>query len=307
LEVDTVTALIDALDPETDAVPGLARVRAELRSVSGDPRFGCEEIDAVLGRISVPSAAVARLVFCSASLLGDAGPLDEAWRRCDQGEAMLDLVGDVDRWGSVRVASPRATLLLRSDTADGARSAAELARRQVEAATTDGDRADALLRLALAASAVGGDDVAELNANVSMLARRAGDHVLVHADRENVGQAEFFALGALLSFPLIAKQVYIIIRFRQALRDSRGASTQPTSAVALFMVMVLLNPQVWLAVGLLGFGAYYLFSHTLGPSAISFSWGVAVGTPILGAVWLFGQRRRKRLASAKGNASTHVA
>ena len=122
-----------------------------------------------------------------------------------------------------------------------------------------------------------------------------------------LSSVEFFALGAFLSFPLIAKQVYIIIRFRQALRDSRGASTQPNSAAALFVVMVLLNPQVWLAVGLLGFWAYYLLSHTLGPSAISFSWGVVVGTPILGAVWLLGQRRRKRLASVKGNASTHVA
>ena len=60
----------------------------------------------------------------------------------------------------------------------------------MEAATTDGDRADALLRLALVASVLGGDDVAELNANVSMLARRTGDHVLVALALNNLAEEE---------------------------------------------------------------------------------------------------------------------
>jgi predicted ATPase/class 3 adenylate cyclase len=190
MEIDTIAALIDTIEPDGAIVPALARLRVEPRSVGGEPRLGCEEIDGVLGRISVPSPAVARLVLCSASLLGDAGQLDEAWRRCDEGEAMLDLTGEVDRWGSVRVTSPRATLLLRSGTPDGLQRAGDLARAQVTAATTDGDRADALLRLALVSSALGRDDVADLNDQVSTLARRAGDHVLVALALNNLAEAE---------------------------------------------------------------------------------------------------------------------
>ena len=193
MEIDTIAALIDAIEPDGPdgaIVPALARLRAELRAVGGEPRLGCEEIDSVLGRISVPSPAVARLVLCSASLLGDAGQLDEAWRRCDEGEAMLDLTGEVDRWGPVRVVSPRATLLLRSGTPEGLERAGDLARAQVAAATTDGDRADALLRLALVSSAIGRDDVAELSDQVSTLARRAGDHVLVALALNNLAEEE---------------------------------------------------------------------------------------------------------------------
>ena len=61
------------------------------------------------------------------------------------------------------------------------------------AATTDGDRADALLRLAIVASARGDGDVADINAEVSTLARRAGDHVLVALALNNLVEEELRA------------------------------------------------------------------------------------------------------------------
>ncbi len=189
-ELDTLSALIDGLDPTTDVVPALARLRAEPRAVAGQPRLGCDEIDAVLARITRPSAAVARLLLVSASLLGDAGQVDEAWRRCNEGEAMLDRCGDGDRWGPVRIMSPRVTLLLRRATADDLDQARALAEQQVARATTDGDRADTLLRLAIVASARGDDDVAAINAEVSALARRAGDHVLAALALNNLVEEE---------------------------------------------------------------------------------------------------------------------
>jgi predicted ATPase/class 3 adenylate cyclase len=189
-ELDTLSALIDGLEPSTDVVPALARLRAEPRAVAGQPRLGCDEIDAVLARNTQPSAAVARLLLVSASLLGDAGQVEEAWRRCDEGEAMLDACGDGDRWGPVRIMSPRVTLLLRRAAPEDLDQARSLAEQQVARATTDGDRADTLLRLAIVASARGDGDVAAINAEVSALARRAGDHVLAALALNNLVEEE---------------------------------------------------------------------------------------------------------------------
>jgi hypothetical protein len=129
----------------------------------------------------------------SASLLGDAGQVDEAWRRCIEGEAMLDAVGESDRWGCVRVGSPRVTLLLRDATPEALDEARRLAEEQVAATTTDADRADSLLRLALVASARGDPDVAAINGEVSALAARAGDHVLVALALNNLVEEELRA------------------------------------------------------------------------------------------------------------------
>jgi predicted ATPase/class 3 adenylate cyclase len=189
-ELDTLSALIDGLGPADETVAALARLRAEPRAVAGQPRLGVEEIDAVLARVTTPSPAVARLLLVSASLLGDAGQVDEAWRRCDEGEAMLDAVGEDDRWGSVRAGSPRVTLLLREPTPDALDRARAMAERQVARATTDTDRADTLLRLAVVASARGDGDVADINAEVSTLARQVGDHVLAALALNNLVEEE---------------------------------------------------------------------------------------------------------------------
>jgi hypothetical protein len=189
-ELDTLSALIDGMEPAGDVVAGLARLRAELRAVAGQPRLGCEEIDAVLARATIPSPAVARLLLLAGSLLGDAGQIDQAWRCCDDGEAMLEVVGDIDRWGPVRVSSPRVTLLLRDASAEALDRARELAEERVASATTDGDRADALLKLALVAGARGDGDVADINAEVSALAARAGDHVLRAVALNNLVEEE---------------------------------------------------------------------------------------------------------------------
>ena len=139
-----VSGLISSLERDDPALPALARIRGELRSVSGEPRLGWEEIDGVLATGLAPTPTTARLVLYAASLMGDGGELVEALRRCAEGEALLDDVGDTDRWGSVRVASPRPMLLLRSDRREDLVLADELALAQVGMAPTDGERADAL-------------------------------------------------------------------------------------------------------------------------------------------------------------------
>jgi hypothetical protein len=122
-----------------------------------------------------------------------------------------------------------------------------------------------------------------------------------------LASVQYFVFGIFASTLVVARPLVLIVRFRQALRDSAAASGQSGSAVALFVTMVLLNPQLWLTVALVVFGFYYLYSHALSASTISFLWGLAAGTPIMWALTLLVQRRRKRLASAKSSASSHVA
>jgi predicted ATPase len=195
LEVPTVTALVESLPPDDPMVPYLARIRAELRAVGGEPRFGREEVDDVLRRVTTPTPATARLMLFAATMLGDAGDLEAAMRRCDDGEALLDVVGDTDRWGSVRVASPRCVLLLRYDDRERLLEAEALAMAGVEDATTDADRADALLRLALVAGALDRDGVTEVYAEVIELAHRTHDHVLLALALNNLVEEEL-RLGA---------------------------------------------------------------------------------------------------------------
>jgi len=118
---------------------------------------------------------------------------------------------------------------------------------------------------------------------------------------------EFFVLGAFVGFLVLATPVFLIIGLREATKDSGQASPHSKSGAALVVITALLHPKMWLSLGLIAFGVYYLTSHALNASVLSFAWGVAVGTPINGAIVLFGQRRRKRRALAKGNASSHVA
>ena len=117
----------------------------------------------------------------------------------------------------------------------------------------------------------------------------------------------FFGLGSILGVTVLAMAASIFMRFRRALIESQAASTESNSSVSLFVPMVLLHPQSWLVLALLGYGGYALVSLRLSASAVSFYWGIAVGTPILAALMYLGQRRRKRLASAKSNARPHVA
>jgi predicted ATPase/class 3 adenylate cyclase len=190
LEIDTIAALIDTAAPNDATVAYLARLRGELRAVSGEPLAGRAEIDDVLARVTIPTPATARLVLFAATLAGDAGELDEALRRCADGEALLDRVGDVDRWGSVRVASPRPVLLLRSNDPDRLEEAEALAEASVEAAGNDADRADALLHLALVAGALARDGVAAIYSEIIDLAHRTGDHVLLALALNNVVEEE---------------------------------------------------------------------------------------------------------------------
>jgi hypothetical protein len=190
LEVDTIAALIDCAQGDDPAVPYLARLRGELRAVAGEPLVGGAEIDAVLRRVTIPTPATARLVLFAATLLGDAGELDDALRRCSEGEALLDRVGDNDRWGSVRVTSPRPILLLRSDDRTQLDAAEAMARAGVDAAGNDADRADALLRLALVAAALQRDGVAAIYSEIIELAQRTADHVLLALALNNVVEEE---------------------------------------------------------------------------------------------------------------------
>ena len=190
LEAETVSGLISSLARDDPSLPSLARLRGELRSVAGEPRVGWEEIDGVLATGLAPTPSTARLVLYAASLLGDGGEMDQALRRCAEGEALLDEVGDTDRWGSVRVASPRSMLLLRSDRPDDLVLAEQLARADVPRATTDAERADALVRLALTQGALGMDGAGALYEEAIVIARRIRDHVLVALSLNNLAETE---------------------------------------------------------------------------------------------------------------------
>jgi non-specific serine/threonine protein kinase len=190
LEVDTIAALIDSAPGDDPAVPYLARLRGELSAVGGEPLVGRTEIDDVLRRVRIPTPATARLMLFAATLLGDAGELDEALRRCDEGEAILDRAGDIDRWGSVRVTSPRSILLLRSDDPTQLQAAEAIAQAAVDTAGNDADRADALLRLALVAAALQRDGVAAIYSEIIELAQRTADHVLLALALNNVVEEE---------------------------------------------------------------------------------------------------------------------
>ncbi len=190
LEVDTVTALISSIAPEEPSLPALARLRGELRSVSGNPRLGWEEIDAVLARLADPTPGSARLMLYAASLMGDSGEVDEAFRRCDLAESILDQLGETDQWGPIRPTSPRPTLLLRSERHEDLVRAEALAQAAADATTTDAERADALLRLAMTRSALDLDGVADLYEEVVVLGRRAPDHVVVALALNNLAETE---------------------------------------------------------------------------------------------------------------------
>jgi hypothetical protein len=118
---------------------------------------------------------------------------------------------------------------------------------------------------------------------------------------------EFFVLGTVVGFLVLATPVFVIIGLREATKGAQQTSPYSKSGAAFVVITALLHPKMWLSLGLIAFGVYYLISHTLSASALSFTWGVAAGTPIFGAILLYGQRRRKRRALAKGNASSHVA
>ena len=190
LEVETISGLISSLERDDPSLPALARIRGELRSVAGEPRLGWEEIDGVLGTGVARTPTTARLVLYAANLMGDAGELGEALQRCAEGEALLDDVGDTDAWGSVRLASPRLVLLLRSDRRDDLVLAEELARAEVTMATTDNERADALVRLALTRGALEMEGASALYEEAIALARRIGDHVLVALSLNNLAETE---------------------------------------------------------------------------------------------------------------------
>ena len=113
-EVDTISALIERLEHGDPSLPALARIRGSCARCRWRATLGWQEIDHVLRRLTTPTPSTARLVLFAASLMGDPGEADRAWERCLEGEALLDQVGDTDRWGSVRGTSPRTMLLLRS-------------------------------------------------------------------------------------------------------------------------------------------------------------------------------------------------
>ena len=118
--------------------------------------------------------------------MGDSGEADRAWERCLEGEALLDQVGDTDRWGSVRGTSPRTMLLLRSGRPDDVLEAEALANDEVANPVSDIDRAHAWLRLGLVRSALGRDDVADAYRELTALARRLDDPVFLALTLNNL-------------------------------------------------------------------------------------------------------------------------
>ena len=192
-ELDTLSALIDGLDPADDdgAGAGPAAGRAPDRRRPAPPRRARRSTPSWRGS-PPPSPAVARLVLLSASLLGDAGQLDEAWRRCDEGEAMLDAVGDGRPVGvgAGRVAPGDAPAArpTRPTTLDRARDLAERAGRARPRPTATGPTPCCASPSwpAPAATATWPSSTSRCR----RLARRVGDHVLVALALNNLVEEE---------------------------------------------------------------------------------------------------------------------
>jgi predicted ATPase/class 3 adenylate cyclase len=189
-EVDTMTGLISSLAPDDPSLPLLARIRGELRAVSGETKLGWEEADDVLARVPAPTPSTVRLEFFAASLVGDAGRIPEALRRCDHADLLLDEVGDTDRWGSVSARSPRTRLLLRTGRPELIAEAETMAEALVTTATTEHERADALLQLGLVKGTLDREGVAELYDEVAAIARRNRDHVLLTLALNNLAETD---------------------------------------------------------------------------------------------------------------------
>ena len=114
-------------------------------------------------------------------------------------------------------------------------------------------------------------------------------------------------LGFNVGILVLAMGASIFARFRRTLLESKAAPISSGSGTSLFVAMVLFHPKSWLVLGLLGYGGYVLVTERLSPTAIMFYWGIAAGAVALVAFALLVQRKRKRLASIKGNANSHVA
>ena len=114
-------------------------------------------------------------------------------------------------------------------------------------------------------------------------------------------------LGFNVGILVLAMGASIFARFRRTLLESKAALISSGSGTSLFVAMVLFHPKSWLVLGLLGYGGYVLVTERLSPTAIMFYWGITAGAVALVAFALLVQRKRKRLASIKGNANSHVA
>ena len=190
LDLDTLGALLEAPELPASTTHALARIWAEPRTVADDLHVTIRQCDHVLETVPTPTPEKVRLVLLTAKLLGDTGDLAAALRRCDEGEAMLSDVGAADRWGPLRLVSPRPELLLRSEDPNDAAEAEVLARGDVDLATQASDRVNALLRLGLVLECRGRPAAAAVYDEAVRLGREIGDHVAVMVGLNNVVEVD---------------------------------------------------------------------------------------------------------------------
>ena len=194
-EIESMGVLVQSPELDPESAHSLARLRVEPLIVTGDLLTAVDEVERALQVVPQLTTGKVRLVLLTAGLLGDVGRVEEAIRRCDEGEALIDSVGETDLWGSLRLLSPKPLLLARSADPTALVEAETLARAQVAAATTPHERADARFRLALVVSA-SGRDVTDLDREVAALAREVGDQVLAAISLKNLAE-ESLRHGAL--------------------------------------------------------------------------------------------------------------
>ena len=188
-ELDTLGALIDGLDPASEAVPALARLRVEPRAVAASPASASRRSTTVLAgspRLGRRGPAAARVG-------------QPAGRRRAGGRGVAAL--RPGRGDARRRRRRRPVGLGAGGIAPGHVAAARPHRRGARcgpdagaAAGGSGDDRRRPRRRPPAprprGHARGDGDVAEINAEVSALARRSGDHVLVALALNNLVEEE---------------------------------------------------------------------------------------------------------------------
>jgi predicted ATPase/class 3 adenylate cyclase len=189
-ERETMGALVDSGWLEPPVAHALARIAVEPDLVAGDFVTANAEIDHALDVVLAPTPGRARMLLLTASVLGDLGRSDEGLRRCDEADTVLAVAGETDRWGTVRLASPRALLLRRRGDEASLAQAEAFARAQVDAVGDSWERADVLVRLGLVLSYADSDEVVDRYREAASLAGRAGDHVLVAIVLNNLAETE---------------------------------------------------------------------------------------------------------------------
>ena len=243
LELDTMVGLVAALARSApDAAYGLAWVSNDHRSTTGHFELARAEAAAILDGEVVASPTLARLLAHTAGLNASAGNLDLAESRLARAQAILDEVGDHDRWGKVTTTGGATTLALYRRDRASLLDVADRIEREMRTAPDASTRADGLWWLSMVRNALGEGDEIALATEAVELSRESGDYVALVgalcAGAEYALRAEDEVLAATYqqeAMRLSAElkiDVYLAFSFILAARMAQDRA-QPEAAVEL--------------------------------------------------------------------------